>query len=91
MGQKIAVPTKECGGVDITHNGVPVASYNARGGIIEVENRGHADAVRRTVGAGGRVFGFHDSTAPFHECADCGRSWFACFGNICQHCKKEAA
>jgi hypothetical protein len=89
MAQKIAVPTADCGGIDVMTNGVHVASYDARGGIVEIENRDHADQIRATVGAGGQVFGFSRSTAPSLTCPQCNFSWFACFGEACRRCVRS--
>ena len=88
MPDQLAVPTKDCYGMDVGVHGVPVHAYNAKDGFITVEDKKHRAALK-TLGAGSRVVGFSAATAPDVRCQDCGRRQFLAFGTICTRCGGE--
>lgn len=85
---RIAVPTKECLGVDVNNGFAPAASYTARNGFIETDNTDHAKAIKRQFGSSSSVVGFTGAKLPAITCI-CGREIFALFGTRCVNCKRK--
>ena len=84
--EKIAVPTKDCMGMDVGLHGVPIASYPAQDGFVTVENP-HHKTMLKSMGGGVKNYGFSGRTAaPDVTCSGCGRRQFLAFGLICTFC-----
>lgn len=72
----IPVPTRECVGIDVTKNGRVVASYDARDGYVNTDNRAHARLLERTFGSR-KQMSFSAPERPTRLCPGCARPNFA--------------